>query len=406
MSKLSVCPKIKKGGFAMSSLRDRRSFLHQVAAGGAIFGALSPLAEGAANHKDDRKEPLQPPEPTLTVIVGKPRERGRRYGQKFKDGIQSFLDKEIYGVFTDKPASRDDMLRYAGQCGQAISDYAPAIHEEFEGIAEGSGLRFEEAVLITLHEELYHRGVLPKVPHCTAVAIGPPDTHDGHTYVGQTWDWMPSVFGLSSMLLWKRTEGPSVLAYAYPGLWVGAGVNSAGIALCWTSAQGKGIPGPRVGIPSYVLLTQLLYQETLKDALEEAKRAPQAGWFTFVLADGKGHLANVEGSPRELAIERHKGSLARVLYGSRQLTETVEGEKIKYHPRCQNMFDLLAEAKGKLDGKKLQHFFSDPKCGICDRKGTIDMMVFDTTACTALVSRGSGYGAANWKTFAFDTPAP
>ena len=42
-------------------------------------------------------------------------------------------------------------------------------------MAEGSGLRPEEIVLITLHEELYHRGVLPKVPHCTAVSVGPPD---------------------------------------------------------------------------------------------------------------------------------------------------------------------------------------------------------------------------------------
>lgn len=127
-----------------------------------------------------------------------------------------------------------------------------------KGMAEGVGLRLEEILLSTLHEELYHRGVLPPIEHCTAIESGPPSTADGNTYVGQTWDWMTTVYGLSSMLLWKRTGGPSVLAYAYPGLWAGAGLNSAGIALTWTSAAlGKGqsdIAGPRVGISSYILI--------------------------------------------------------------------------------------------------------------------------------------------------------
>src|SRR5262249_33704457 len=185
--------------------------------------------------------------------------------------------------------------------------------------------RTEELVLIALHEELYHRGVLPSVDHCTALAAGPPETADGHTYVGQTWDWMTSVYGLSSMLLWQRTEGPSLLAYAYPGLWVGAGLNSAGIALCWTSAASQGIPGPRVGIPSYVLIAQMLYQDTLDGALSEARRAPQAGWFTFVLADGEGRLVNVEGSPKELGHEPGRGHMARGGYGSRLMSPTPPG---------------------------------------------------------------------------------
>ena len=169
-----------------------------------------------------------------------------------------------------------------------ITAYSPEIAEELAGMAEAAGIRLEEAVLITLHEELYHRGVLPVAGHCTAVAAGPPHTSDGDTYVAMTWDWMPSVFGQSSMVLWRRNEGPTVLGYAYPGLWVGAGLNSAGIALCWTSASlGENIDGggPRVGIPAYVLIAHLLYQDTLDKVVAEAQRAKPAGWFTFVLAD-------------------------------------------------------------------------------------------------------------------------
>ena len=54
-----------------------------------------------------------------------------------------------------------------------------------EGMAEGSGLEFEEVVLIALNEELYHLGMVPPIGHCTVLAAGPPDTGDSNTYVGQ-----------------------------------------------------------------------------------------------------------------------------------------------------------------------------------------------------------------------------
>jgi isopenicillin-N N-acyltransferase-like protein len=374
-------------------LLDRRAFLRRSAVSGAVLGGVLPC-RGAADQKPAAEH-------SLTVVNGKPRERGRSYGRAFKDPIAAFLDREVYKVFDGKPSTRAQMLAYAGQCGQAIRSFAPIIHDELEGMAEGSGLRLEELVLLNLHEELTHKGVLPKVGHCTAVALGPPCTRDGHTYVGQTWDWMPSVYGLSSMLLWQRPEGPSLLAYAYPGLWVGAGLNSAGIALCWTSAGGKEAPGPRVGIPSYALLTHLLYQESLDAVMAEAKRATHAGWFTFVLADGKGQLLNVEGSPKGLAVEPHEGQLSRVGYGSQKMTGTAEGDKVKVHPRCQKMSDWLETRQGKLDGVALQDHFTDLKGGICLAGSTIDMMVYNTSTREAFVSRGPGFGPARWKSFTF-----
>ena len=63
------------------------------------------------------------------------------------------------------------------------------------------------------------------------------------------------------------------------------GLNSAGLALCWTWGDGMGIKSPRVGIPAYVLIAQMLYQDSLDAALEEVQRATHAGWFAFVLAD-------------------------------------------------------------------------------------------------------------------------
>ena len=371
----------------------RRAFLHAAAMSAASLSGLPSMRLNAS-------EPGSVPSKfARTFIQGTPRERGRLYGKLFKDGIHSFLEKEIYGAFVGQPSTKEELLRYAGACAKAVGSFCPIIHEELEGMADTSDLRLEELVLITLHEELYHRTPLPRMPHCTAAAAGPPDTA-GESYVGQTWDWMASVAGLSSILHWKRTEGPSLLAYAFPGLWVGAGLNSAGLALCWTSADlGKG-GTPRVGIPSYILLTHLLYQESLKAVAEEAKRATNAGWFTFVMGDAKGNLLNVEGSPKELAVEHHQGQLARIGYGSRQMTKTAPGEKVRFEGRCKKMQELLARSVGAIDDASFRGWFEDPKQGISERS-TIDMMVFNTTKRTAHLSRGPGYGVA-WQKLGFD----
>src|SRR5262245_58326555 len=383
----------------MSTILSRRAFLQQAGVAAGALGSASVFQDWVLAEEKPRAEGAIPP---LTLISGKPRERGRMYGSRFKDGIHAFLDREIYQAFIQKPSPKDAMLAYAGACGKEVKQFSPVIHDELEGIAEGSGLKLEEVVLITLHEELYHRGVLPKIEHCTAVAVGPPDTSDGNTYVGQTWDWMQTVFGMSSMLHWKRDEGPSLLAYSFPGLWVGAGLNSAGLALCWTSASlGDQALGARVGIPAYVLLADLMYQESLESVEDEAKRARNAGWFTFVMADGQGHLCNVEGSPKELVVERATGHMARVSFGSRKMTGTAAGSKVARHPRCEKMYSLLGDASGKITRPTMQHFFEDPSCAISVGRSTIDMMVYDTTRREAWLSRGPSYGT-DWKRFTFD----
>jgi isopenicillin-N N-acyltransferase-like protein len=379
----------------------RREFLARAARG----GAAAALGLALPHRTAPAASPPAPGDHTLAVIAGTPRERGRLYGSLFRDPIRAFLKSEILDAF-DKNGAREAMLRYAGACFSEVKGFSPIIADELEGIAEGTGLRVEDLTLITLHEELWHRGVIPSISHCTAIAAGPPHTRDGRTYVGQTWDWMAGVYGLSSIVHWRRTEGPSLLGYAYPGLWAGAGLNAAGIALTWTSGSGLGIAGPRVGIPSYVLITQMLYQNTLRAALDEARRAKNAGWFTFVLADGDGNLANVEGTPAALAVEMGRGCLARVDYGSREITGTKPDSRVKVHPRCRHMAGLLETARGEVDGARLQRFLADhgapedAATAVCVHGSTLDAVLFDTTRRELHVTRGPAC-ASRWRTFTF-----
>ncbi|MCC6124030.1 MAG: twin-arginine translocation signal domain-containing protein [Pirellulales bacterium] len=347
---------------------------------------------------------------SLVAISGTPRERGRSYGRRFAEEIRQFLKNEIYDAFAAADAKPERLLRYAGACLKPIRRLSPTILDEMEGMAEGAGLRVEEFVLLTLHEQLWHKGVLPSESHCTAAAVAPPTTVDGNTYVAQSWDWMSRVYGKSQMLRWERREGPSVLSYSYPGLWIGAGLNSAGIALCWTSGQSESKPQLVAELPTYVLLTHLLYQPTLEAVVEEARRAEHAGWFTFVMADAEGHLLNLEGSPEKIAVERHRGSLARAYYGSREMTRTAPGEAVDFHARCRRMMELIENKKGQIDLAALQGFYADhrstlhgkSKSAICMHFGTLDAMVFNTTRREASISRGPGC-LGHWQRFTMES---
>lgn len=359
--------------------QSRRDFL---AAGAAL------AAGGVVLAAEQKPAPF-----SLTPIAGKPRERGRQYGERYKTDIRAMIDREIFQRFVKpKQTMKDEMLRYAGACAKEVKAFSPEIHDELEGMAEGSAISIEELVLLNLHEEVSRGGALPKVDHCTAVAVGPGEGEKGDTLVGQTWDWMESVRNLSNMLHWKRPEGVSVLAYAYPGLWVGAGMNSAGVALVWTSA-GKG--SPCVGIPSYILIAQMMYQDSLKAALKEARRAKHAGFFTFVLGDAEGNLANVEGAPGEKAIETTRGRMLRVGYGSRKMTKTADDKAPPQHERCQVIHRLFDKRKAPPDRAALEAGFAEPIVG----KVALDLMIFNTTRREAYLSRGPG-DKVKWDTFA------
>src|SRR5262249_43799607 len=111
-----------------------------------------------------------------TVIEGKPRDRGHAYGAQFRDAIRDFLAKEIDAAFIGKPSTKEQMLRYAAACGKVVRAECPLVADEFQGIADGAGLTFDEIVLIKLHGGLYHLAHLPKHGHCTPLPVHPTDT--------------------------------------------------------------------------------------------------------------------------------------------------------------------------------------------------------------------------------------
>src|SRR5690606_34436414 len=126
----------------------------------------------------------------------------------------------------------------------------------------------------------------------------------------QNWDWSPGLYAWPGVVTMKPKRGLATLTYHYPGLWACCGVNAAGLAPVWTgSAYYPAVP-PRAGVPTYLLIAELLGERSVDDALALLKRVPRAGSFVFLLADPRA-AAVVEATPGAVAVRPVTGSAAR-----------------------------------------------------------------------------------------------
>src|SRR5262249_16128187 len=119
-----------------------------------------------------------------------------------------------------------------------------------------------------------------------------------------------------------------------------------------------------------------------------------AGFFTFVLGDADGTLANVEGSPQDLVIEMAGGRMTRVGYGSQKMTNTPEGKTPPQHARCEVIHRLFNTRKGQLDGAAMETAFAEKIVGAA----CLDVMIFNTTKKEAILSRGPAH-EPKWQRF-------
>jgi hypothetical protein len=226
---------------------------------------------------------------------------GYQYGEKCKEHIARFIKQEFYSPppsegFSQRSNtdSKEDMLKGIKKFIPYVESYSPETAEEAHGIADGSGLKYEEIMLLELHEErmffskfgrerLWH--------HCKNFGATGNATVDGECYVGQNWDSSLENYwdGAMPILLKKKTKsGPNVLAYAYPGLSAAAGINSAGVAISWNSTLRVEL---KVGVPTYVLVAEMLRQKSTGEVLEFIAKVPRAGCFKFTVGDRFGEVS-------------------------------------------------------------------------------------------------------------------
>ena len=113
------------------------------------------------------------------------------------------------------------------------------------------------------------------------------------------------------------------------------------------------------GVPTYIIVAEILRQETLGDALDAVLRADRAGCFNFVITDDT-ELYAIEATPNDVDVfysgeyMGHANHFVSDRFRSKQSTES--SSSIVRHNR---MNRLLKENFGEIDLQTCMSFFRD-----------------------------------------------
>ena len=251
---------------------------------------------------------------TLPVLhlSGTPYEQGLQHGRQLQKRIAHNLDVYFDRFLREGGVSREEVLARARRYAVAIAAQNGAYHEGMRGIAAGSGAAFEEIVALNVrYEILYYQYAVNALQNqisptdgCTAFALNPVVTDNGHLVIGQNWDWIPDVQGAIVYATPGDVPGsggrtpPQTLAFTEAGILGGKiGLNTAGLGLVINGITSMSDDWARLDKPFHLRCYEILQQHTLADAVAVVTEGGRACSANYLVAQRPDRAVNLEAAP-------------------------------------------------------------------------------------------------------------
>lgn len=240
-------------------------------------------------------------------VEGGARERGRAYGSGAAERIARSVEayREVFAAYAgwDWAKVRAEAARYE----EPIAAFSQKYLEELRGIGEGAGVDFADVLAINVRTEVMFAAKARQaaedagpVRGCSAFAVLPEASVDGHTLIGQNWDWLLHCFETVVVLEAIQEEGPDFVTVVEAGLLAKTGMSSSGIGLV-TNALVTDADVGAPGIPYHVALRAIFDAETISDAYAALQRRPRSSSANYLIAHRDGVAVDVEAAPGDFA---------------------------------------------------------------------------------------------------------
>jgi len=234
--------------------------------------------------------PVTPRPLTVIRLGGDPRSIGLQHGQILKDEIAAVYGKWraiMEGTF-GMPA--DQFVREflaSTQYAEAIQTYTPALWEELEGLAEGSGQDFQDVLAFQLVDEYWVRADslahASDKHHCSSIGVS---ARNGQpAYVAQNMDLDTWMEGFQVVMRIQPADGPEQLVFSCAGLIGLTGMNSAGIGVCVNTLMQ--LQANTTGLPVAFLIRGILGYRQGEAALDFLQKTPHASGQNYILGIGE-----------------------------------------------------------------------------------------------------------------------
>jgi len=227
----------------------------------------------------------------LYEFSGTEREIGRQYGEECKEMIKNSVSywAESLTMVTGKTLA--DFIAAIKPFDAPLKDNCPDFYEEIVGIAEGSGLGFDEVLFINTAFEL-DVGFPVFLAGCTSFACSGATTVDGKTLVGQNVDWGPGVDGI--ILRVKPQNGPAYLTFTLAGSPALMGINENGLSLF---ANLLVSPVVKTAVPMLATVHKALQQKNVPDQIRAISQTPRSMALNYLFAGKDGEIIDIESTP-------------------------------------------------------------------------------------------------------------
>ncbi len=195
-------------------------------------------------------------------------ERGLSYGSQARKYIETAAD--YYRVRLLEQPGRNTLQKCLRLFEKEVADFDPEQLEELKGISDGSGVPFDDLLMVNARYELTK---FPKEPECTTGAVLKEASGSG-VFAFKNWDLSWRIMDHVIILDILFEDGTRIVGPSEAGQMIRDGVNSCGIALTANNLQSlQDHAGP--GIPTVFLRRKILRAKTLaeaEDILLNAKR--------------------------------------------------------------------------------------------------------------------------------------
>jgi isopenicillin-N N-acyltransferase-like protein len=231
-------------------------------------------------------------------VDGEPYEQGRQHGIALRDRIGHNLE-----VYFDR-FLREGQLE-ADEARSRAAQYIPLLNghpylDALLGIAAGSGQTLIDVLALNVRYELlyYQYGVcgISGADGCTAFAVLPEASANGHLLLGQNWDWIPEVEG--AVLHTRDPDGLETLSFTEAGIVGGKiGLNSAGLGLTINGLMSTADDWSRSVMPFHVRCYEILRRQTMTEAADVVIRGKRSCSANFLIAQTPDAAVDLEAAP-------------------------------------------------------------------------------------------------------------
>jgi isopenicillin-N N-acyltransferase-like protein len=349
------------------------------------------------------KVPVHPNPPPLIRVKGSHREIGRQLGEAIAPQVRHSVENArtlIDATYSTLELTWEGAQMQARKYIPFAQETYPQYIEEILGIAEGSGVPFDDLAVLTAMEAVTTDAL--HLTKCTSFAVNSERTADGHVLVAHNEDWLPEDEPDVCVIHARPDDEPPFLAMTYGGLLPNIGFNAYGIAQCCDSVYPT---DSRIGVPRILVSRAVLATRTPADAIRRALTPRRAAGYNHLIAHESGELYNVEVSSRQFAIlYAHENYIVHTNHFLDPVMQAIEyepdeliGTRVRYFRAERLIRRTLKHTLKSLQEIQRDHInmpsaicnHEDVEMDPLDREKTINALVMDLTDRTMHIAWGN-----------------